>query len=219
MNADTQAQLPFEPQPSTQGPGELNTAEAQQMPWHQDPSGRHGSRPLGPPSAGSASRNSETHTLGEFHAVGSRPKPDHSVFQSRSGAGDEARTRDPYLGKVPFKFCIRGGRNRPLNEYSPPLSTGLNADRTGIQGGATGVHAEHNIREIRTTSTLHNSNWVARPEVLSQTASRSMTTARIDLDGRSGDRSAIVRSRAHRCQVLLSTARPRRERSNPVMTT
>ena len=29
--------------------------------------------------------------------------------EGRLTAGDEARTRDPYLGKVPFQFCIREG--------------------------------------------------------------------------------------------------------------
>jgi hypothetical protein len=47
------------------------------------------------------------------------------------GAGDEARTRDPYLGKVRFSFCIREGLKRHLNEYLPSTSTELDAEHTG----------------------------------------------------------------------------------------
>jgi hypothetical protein len=44
--------------------------------------------------------SSKAATFGETQRGPRRPKPGHSVFKRRSGAGDEARTRDPYLGKV-----------------------------------------------------------------------------------------------------------------------
>jgi hypothetical protein len=52
------------------------------------------------------------------------PKPGHSVFESRSGAGDEARTRDPYLGKVQVQFCIRDGLKAACKRVLTPAFHG-----------------------------------------------------------------------------------------------
>jgi len=91
---------------------------------------RHGGRAresarLGPGSlaalwSGSASRNSSTPTLGEFHAVDRRPTPGQPVFTSRSGAGEGVRTLDPYLGKVPLSFCIRQGPKAAIKRVLTP---------------------------------------------------------------------------------------------------
>ena len=77
------------------------------------------------------------------------PKPDYgSGVRERLTAGDEARARDPYLGKVILQFCIRGkGRNRPLNEYFPPISTGIHADHIRIHGNHTGLRTGHRFGE------------------------------------------------------------------------
>jgi hypothetical protein len=40
------------------------------------------------------------------------------------GAGDEARTRDPYLGKVPVAICIRGGESGLKTTTYPQLPRG-----------------------------------------------------------------------------------------------
>jgi hypothetical protein len=44
-----------------------------------------------------------------------------------SGAGDEARTRDPYLGKVGFQFCIQRG---PKPASKQVLSPNFDGDPT-----------------------------------------------------------------------------------------
>src|ERR1035437_2486227 len=64
-------------------------------------------------------------------------------------AGEGVRTLDPYLGKVRFQFCTRRGRKRPLNDYFPPTSTGLNAEHTGLHADRTGVHADHKMANPR----------------------------------------------------------------------
>jgi hypothetical protein len=63
--------------------------------------------PQEPLPSGSGSWITWTATLREIYAVARRPKPGRSVFTLRSGAGDEARTRDPYLGKV-MPYVKRG---------------------------------------------------------------------------------------------------------------
>jgi hypothetical protein len=39
------------------------------------------------------------------------------------------------------------GRNRPLNDYLPPTSTGIHADHTGSHEDPTAVHADHKTRQ------------------------------------------------------------------------
>jgi hypothetical protein len=120
----------------------------------RDPS-RLGPWTLAPLSSGSASRNSQTRTLGEFHAVDLRPKPGHSVFRSRSGAGDEARTRDPYLGKVAFSFCIREGSKMSARRL---LAHNFHRDPTLITRDATLA-----LRASTLTTTSGNSPPTSQP--------------------------------------------------------
>jgi hypothetical protein len=52
----------------------------------------------------------------------------HGRPQVTVTSGDEARTRDPYLGKVPPLIFVFGkGRERPLNDYLPPICTAIHA--------------------------------------------------------------------------------------------
>jgi hypothetical protein len=74
----------------------------------------------------------------------------HSVFQSRSGAGDEARTRDP----LPWQGAV-------LNLYSGGVENGLDAgtypkfpweptaEHSADHPGHTGVHADHKTARSR----------------------------------------------------------------------
>jgi hypothetical protein len=92
--------------PTARGAGTRSGHEERDSP-------RLGARPRAPLCARSnGSANSQATTLGGIQRGPSRPKPGHSVFKSRSGAGDEARTRDPYLGKVVLYLAFALGAFR-----------------------------------------------------------------------------------------------------------
>ena len=47
------------------------------------------------------------------------------------------------LARYVFNSVFESGRNRPLNDYLPPTSTGIHPDHTGIHADHTGVNADH----------------------------------------------------------------------------
>jgi hypothetical protein len=49
------------------------------------------------------------------------------------------------LARYASHSVFAGGRKRPLNDYFPPTSTGLNAEHTGLHADHTGVHVDHKM--------------------------------------------------------------------------
>jgi hypothetical protein len=106
-------------------------------------SARLGPRALTPLSAGSASRNSWTRTLGAFHAA--RVGRSRAIPYSHHGVERETRLElaTLTLARYRFNFVFGRGQKWPQNHYLPPISTGVHADRTGIHAEHTAVHADH----------------------------------------------------------------------------
>jgi hypothetical protein len=75
----------------------------------------------------------------------------HVVFNKPLGpGGSERETRlelaTRTLARYVSNSVFGGGQKCPLNEYLPPISTGIHADHTAIHGDRTGVHAGHKRR-------------------------------------------------------------------------
>jgi hypothetical protein len=63
----------------------------------------------------------------------------------QGGAGDEARTRDPYLGKVRLQIRIREGQKMALRRL---LRRWIDAVRRGVVGRSTSSHSDLSVIEF-----------------------------------------------------------------------
>jgi hypothetical protein len=88
------------------------------------------------------------------------------------------------LARYASNSVFSAARKRPLGEYLPPTSTGLNAGHTGIHADHTGVHSEHKVPRSGRPQTpgqcvRHKGRWA--PARLGETSGRLPQNQRADV--------------------------------------
>jgi hypothetical protein len=123
------------------------------------------------PRRACVSRNSWTHTLGDSHAV----QVDRSRAIPYSNHGVERETRLELatlsLARYVSHSVFGRVRNWPLNEYLPPISTGIHANHAEGHTDPTGVHADHNSPKSPERAVVSTLLSMGRPKVTASSTS------------------------------------------------